>query len=103
MLALILPNVFPAKITDKELCNMETLASIINKKIKPILADTLGIALATLVILQNSKKLGIIVANINKDGYIKLINAITSDKRVTSNFNVKEIKAKKEKWLKLIN
>lgn len=79
---------------------METLPSVVNKVIKTALIKKLGIALATLIILQNSKTYGIMVATINHDEYIKLVNAIIQDKRVIRVFNKKQIKALKTKWLK---
>ena len=79
---------------------METLASIVNKKIKPSLVKEIGIALATLVILQSSKQCGVMVANIDDDGYKKLINTIVVDKRMVRIFDAEKITALKSEWLK---
>jgi len=79
---------------------METLASVVNNSIKPALVEKLGIALATLVILQNSKQCDVLVAHIDGEGFTKLVNAIIADKRVTRVFNKDEIASKKAEWLK---
>jgi len=81
---------------------MTVLAAVINNTVKPALVEKLGIALATLVILQNSKQCDILVANIDNDGYTKLIDAIIADKRVSSIFSKDLLIAKKAEWLQQI-
>lgn len=78
---------------------MDNLSVVINKEVKPVLINKLGIALATLIILQNSKKSNIMVADIDVIGFKKLITDIINDKRVSSVYTKKQLSTLKNKWL----
>lgn len=78
---------------------MITPTIAVNTVIKPALINEFGVALATLVILQNGKKCDLMIANLDGEGYKRLVNAITSDYRVTKTFSQDKADIMKKEWL----
>lgn len=73
---------------------------ILNTTIKPILIKHLGLALTTLVLLQNSKTCEIDLSNLDNNDYVKLIDSLFEDYRVKKILH--NPVQKKSDWLKEI-
>ncbi|MFQ6056107.1 MAG: hypothetical protein ACE5J3_09020 [Methanosarcinales archaeon] len=78
---------------------MITPTIAVNSTIKPSLIKDFGIALSTLIILQNSKKCDLMIANLDRDGYIRLVNSIISDYRVAKTLSKDDIDIRKKEWI----
>ncbi len=78
---------------------MITPTIAVNTIIKPSLVKDFGIALSTLIILQNSKKCNMMISSLDRDNYIKLVELIISDYRVTKTLSKDDIAIRKKKWL----
>ena len=78
---------------------MITASIAVNKIIKPSLIKDFGVALATVIILQNSKKCNVTIANLDKEGYVRLVESIFCDYRVAKTFGQDNIAPKKREWL----
>jgi hypothetical protein len=81
---------------------MITPTFAVNNTIKPSLIKDFGVALSTLIILQNSKKCDLMIANLDRDGYIRLVDSIISDYRVAKTLSEDDIALIKRKWLEEI-
>lgn len=81
---------------------MVTPTIAVNSVIKPSLVKDFGIALATLIILQNSQKCNLVVSNLDKTGYSTLVGSIVSDYRVVKTLGENNSSVKEQEWLSLI-
>ena len=52
-----------------------------------------------MIILQNSKTCNATVANLDKEGYIRLVELIVSDYRITKTYGKDTIAQRKGEWL----
>jgi hypothetical protein len=78
---------------------MMTPTIAVNRVIKPSLSKNFGIALSTLIILQNSKKCDSVIASLDREGYRRLVDLISSDYRLTKTLDKDEIALRKRAWL----
>ena len=81
---------------------MITPTIAVNNVIKPSLMKDFGVALTTLIILQNSKKCDLMVANLDRDGYKKLVDSIASDYRVEKTLGEEKVALIKQERLNKI-
>ncbi|NOY75446.1 MAG: hypothetical protein GXP32_06605 [Kiritimatiellaeota bacterium] len=78
---------------------MITASIAVNKMIKPSLIKDFGVALATVIIFQNSKKCNVTIANLDNEGFVRLVEAIFCDYRVVKTFGKDNIAIRKKEWL----
>lgn len=78
---------------------MTTPSIVVNQQVKPFLVQDLGVALTTLIIFQNSRKCNVLVANLDRDGFRALIEAIVADYRVAKTIGPEKADQKKKEWL----
>ena len=82
---------------------MATLSTVVTSIIKPALMIDFGVSLTTLIILQNSKKCHVTVANLDLEGYLALVNSIVADYRVVKTFGKDKLQLRKDEWLKEVS
>lgn len=80
---------------------MDPVAAL-NTRVKRELADTFGMAMASMIILQCSQSAEVSTTEMEAAGYRKLIAAIAFDPRVTQMFGQAGADSKKEMWLGLV-
>ena len=79
------------------------VVTAINTHVKQALADTFGMTMANMIVLQCSQKAGVAMMGLDSDGYQKLINAIASDDRVIQMLGQAGTQAKRETWTALVS
>ena len=79
------------------------VVTAINTQVKPGLADTFGMTMANMIILQCSQKAGVAMMGLDSAGYAKLIDAIASDERVVQMLGQAGAQAKRTVWAALIS
>ena len=79
------------------------VVTALNSQVKPGLAETFGIAMANMIILQSSQKAGVSMMGLDNSGYAKLIDAIASDDRVTQMLGRAGAQAKRDTWTSAVN
>lgn len=79
------------------------VVTAINTHVKQGLADTFGMTMANMIILQSSQKAGVGMMGLDKAGYAKLVDAIASDERVVQMLGQAGAQAKRDMWAALVN
>jgi len=78
------------------------VVTAINTQVKSALADTFGMTMANMVILQSSQKAGVSMMGLDTVGYAKLIDAIAADDRVVQMLGQDGAQTKKQTWAALV-
>ena len=78
------------------------VVTALNTHVKQALADTFGMSMTNMIILQCSQRAGVTVMGIDSAGYAKLIDAIASDERVVQMLGQAGAQARKDTWVNLL-
>ena len=78
------------------------VVTALNTHVKQALADTFGMSMTNMIILQCSQKAGVAVMGMDSVGYAKLIDAIASDERVVQMLGQAGALAKRDAWASLV-
>lgn len=78
---------------------MMTPTIAVNGTVKPALIKDFGVALSTLIILQSSKRCALMISNLDRDGYMRLVETIAADYRVIKTLGKSEVELRKKEWL----
>jgi len=78
------------------------VVTALNTHVKQALADTFGMSMTNMIILQCSQKAGVTVMGMDNAGYAKLIDAIASDDRVVQMLGQAGAQAKRDAWAGLV-
>lgn len=78
------------------------VVTALNTHVKQALADTFGMSMTNMIILQCSQRAGVTVMGIDSTGYAKLIDAIASDERVVQMLGQAGAQARKDTWVNLL-
>ena len=78
------------------------VVTALNTHVKQALADTFGMTMANMIILQSSQKVGVSMMGLDNTGYLKLLDAITADDRVLQLLGVAGASSKKDTWSQLL-
>jgi len=79
------------------------VVSALNTQVKPALADTFGMTMANMIMLQSSQKAGVSMMGLDNDGFAKLVDAIAADERVVQMLGQDGAQAKKQAWAALVS
>lgn len=78
------------------------VVSALNTQVKAALADTFGMTMANMIMLQSSQKAGVSMMGLDNAGYAKLVDAIAADERVVQMLGQDGAQAKKQAWAALV-
>jgi len=78
------------------------VVTALNTQVKPALADTFGMGMANMIILQSSQKVGVSMMGLDDAAYAKLVDAIVSDERVLQMLGEAGAQSKKDMWAALV-
>lgn len=79
------------------------VVTAINTHVKQGLADTFGMTMANMIVLQCSQKVGVGMMGLDSAGYMRLIDAIASDERVVQMLGQAGAQAKRTMWAALVS
>ena len=79
------------------------VVTALNTQVKQTLADTFGMSMANMIMLQCSQKAGVSMMGLDASGYGKLVEAIVSDDRVVQMLGQDGAQAKKGTWAALVS
>lgn len=79
------------------------VVTALNTHVKQALADTFGMSMTNMIILQCSQKAGVTVMGMDSAGFAKLIDAIASDERVVQMLGQAGAQSKRDAWAGLVN